>query len=152
MKTINQKIRRLIALVSTNRLNNVLLAIDKVMLEKHGVSLVLLFGSQVTGLTHPGSDIDIGVVFFDKTDLKNNPVEVYDDLRREFAKKFKTQSIDLVYLEETPLSLQFSAVSDSKILYQSSQTTFADYKERVLNYYFDFKFTENIFNQALIQP
>ncbi|MBM3770310.1 MAG: hypothetical protein FJW27_03310 [Acidimicrobiia bacterium] len=31
--------------------------------ERHGLALVVRFGSTVTGLTHPGSDIDLGILF-----------------------------------------------------------------------------------------
>jgi predicted nucleotidyltransferase len=30
---------------------------------RHGLTLVLRFGSTVTGRTHPGSDVDLGIVF-----------------------------------------------------------------------------------------
>jgi len=30
---------------------------------RHGIALVIRFGSTVTGQTHPGSDVDLGVLF-----------------------------------------------------------------------------------------
>jgi len=122
------------------------------ILESQQVGLVMVFGSQVTGLKHSKSDIDVGVVFLDNNKRKEKPVEVYGTLREELVKKLKSDKIDIVYLEETPLSLQYNALRDGVVLYSVSPTFFADYKEKVLKMYFDFKFVEDIFNQAIVQP
>jgi len=122
------------------------------VLKSQQVGLALVFGSQITGAKHPKSDIDIGIVFSDNSHRKQNPVEVYGVLREEFIKRFKTKKIDIVYLEDSPLSLQYKAVRDGAVLYEASSSFFADYKEKVLKMYFDFKFVEDIFNQAIVKP
>ncbi|HEY4524224.1 MAG TPA: nucleotidyltransferase domain-containing protein [Candidatus Paceibacterota bacterium] len=118
-------------------------------MERNEVKLVLLFGSAATGRQHPLSDTDIGVVFADSNRRLKEPVKVYGDLLEEMQKHFSGQ-IDLVYLEETPLSLQYRAVTDGRILYEARVGVMADYKEYVLKYYFDFQFIENIFHQAIL--
>ena len=88
----------------------------------------------------------------DNNKRKEKPVEVYGTLREELVKKLKSDKIDIVYLEDTPLSLQYSALRDGVVLYAVSPSFFANYKEKVLKMYFDFKFVEDIFNQAIVQP
>lgn len=123
--------------------------LNKKLLDSLGVSIVLMFGSRVIGLTHKRSDVDIGVVFSDKTEKMSKPVEVYGKLYEELVKKYRMQNLDIVYLEESPLSLQYRAVADGLALYMKTPVYFADYKETVLKKYFDFKFFENIFNKSI---
>lgn len=125
--------------------------LNKKLLRDLGVGTTLIFGSYITGIKHPKSDIDIGIVFKDKRMKRENPVEVYGSLYEEFKKKFKFENIDIVYLEESPLSLQYKAVRNGIVLYEESPVFYADYKEKILKYYFDFKFFENIFKNAFLQ-
>jgi len=96
----------------------------KIFLQSQKIGLVLVFGSRITGFSHSKSDIDIGIVFSDEIRKKEKPVEVYGALYEEFIKKFKTENIDIVYLEETPLSLQYKAVRDGIVLYEDSPCFF----------------------------
>lgn len=123
--------------------------LNKRVLKNQGVDLVLVFGSRIEGCIHPKSDVDIGVVFRDNKKKNQKPVEIYGSLIEEFAERFKTKNIDIVYLRETPLSLQYKAVTTGIVLYQSSSFDFFDYKEMILRKYFDFKYFEDIFNHAL---
>lgn len=125
--------------------------LNQKVLKSQQVGLALVFGSQIIGSKHSKSDIDIGIVFLNNK-RKQKPVDVYGTLHEEFVKKFKTENIDIVYLEDSPLSLQYKAVRDGVVLYEISPSFFADYKEKVLKMYFDFKFIEDIFNQAIIKP
>lgn len=122
------------------------------ILKKYGVTLALMFGSAVTGNRHPGSDIDIGILFSDADAVKREPVAVYDDLRRVFAEAFPGETIDLVYLHETPLSLQFRAATDGAVLYEETPVALADYLEHAMKRYFDFVFFENIMNEPFRRP
>ena len=124
--------------------------LDPTVLKKHGVSLVLLFGSAVTGNRRQDSDVDFGVLFKNPELAAKNPVEVYGDLQAEFARHFKNQKIDIVYFHEAPLSLQFKAMNDGAVLYQSLPAEFADFKEKIMREYFDFKFFEDIFNAPMV--
>ena len=123
--------------------------INPQIMERNEVKLVLLFGSAATGRQHPLSDTDIGVVFADSNRRLKEPVKVYGDLLEEMQKHFSGQ-IDLVYLEETPLSLQYRAVTDGRILYEKNHSSYVNYKEKVLKYYFDFKFAEEIIYQGFL--
>ncbi|MBU4339046.1 nucleotidyltransferase domain-containing protein [Patescibacteria group bacterium] len=124
--------------------------LNKKILKKNKVGLVIIFGSRVSGRAHTGSDIDIGIVFEDEKIKVKNPVEVYGDLYGVFSKAFKAANPDIVYLREAPLSLQFKAIDEGKVIYETSAKFFADYKEEVMIKYFDFKFTENYFNSVFL--
>lgn len=120
------------------------------LLKDLGIGLVMVFGSRVSGGVHPKSDLDIGVVFFDDHKKQLDPVKIYGSLLEEFGNKFGGDNIDIVYLEETPLSLQYQAVEGGIPLYEGKPHFFFNYKETVLKKYFDFKFFEDIFNQAFL--
>ena len=122
--------------------------LDEDVLRANGVALVILFGSQVEGGAHPLSDVDVGVLFSDLSKLKNDPVDVYGSLHEEFSLKIG-DNIDVVYLHEAPLSLQFRAVMDGIVLYTSKDSFFCDYKERITLLYLDFRFFEKIFDEAV---
>lgn len=124
--------------------------LNKKLLRKNKVGLVIIFGSRVSGGAHPGSDIDIGIVFEDEKIKTEKPVEIYGDLYEVFSKAFKVANPDIVYLREAPLSLQFKAIDEGRVIYEISAKFFADYKEEVMIKYFDFKFTENYFNRVFL--
>lgn len=132
-----------------NRLKTIKLNTE--LLKSLGLGLVVVFGSRVRGRIHPGSDLDLGVVFFAHRQKQIDPVKTYGSLDEEFRSKFGgNNNIDIVYLEETPLSLRYRAVEESLVLYEGKPHFFFDYKEAVLKKYFDFKFFEDIFNQAFL--
>lgn len=124
--------------------------LNEKLLKKNQVGLVILFGSRISGGAHPGSDIDIGIVFEDEKIKSENPLEVYGDLYEVFSKAFNVADPDIVYLQEAPLSLQFKAVNEGFAIYEASNKSFADYKEEAMIKYFDFKFTENYFNSVFL--
>lgn len=123
--------------------------LNKEILESQKVELVVVFGSHTEGTAHAGSDLDIGVVFYNEKIKMENPVEVYGVLLEEIRRAFNTENIDIVYLKESPLSLQFHAVENGIAVYQCADSSLADYKEDVMKKYFDFKFFEDIFNESL---
>jgi predicted nucleotidyltransferase len=130
--------------------------------KKLGVAIVYLFGSQAEGRPGPMSDFDIGVVFTRPEEYRDNTLKAYSQLYDIFVdvlpknylrKRFETRlhEFDLVFLQFAPVSMQYKASKDGIVLYQNSLKSTADYKERAMHNYFDFRFIENIFNEALIQ-
>lgn len=72
-------------------------------LERHGVRLLIQFGSTVTGLTHPGSDLDLGVL------LERVPERLEDEiaLRADAQALFPGREVDLAILNRAdPLLLK----------------------------------------------
>lgn len=126
------------------------LKLDTVLLKKNKVGLVILFGSMITKTAHPESDVDIGIVFENEKLRKKNPVNVYGDLYQVFSATFEIPNPDIVYLKETPLSLQFRAINEGEVIYQSSAKFSSDYREEVMIKYFDFQFMENYSNKIFL--
>jgi predicted nucleotidyltransferase len=124
--------------------------LDKKRLRQCGVGALIVFGSQVEGVAHIQSDIDVGVVFENLEPLKADPVEVYGLLYEELTCKMG-RKVDIVYLHEAPLSLQFNAVTEGVPIFYTSKEFFYDYKERVILLYLDFRYFENIFDEALLE-
>lgn len=122
---------------------------DEEKLNFLGVAAILIFGSAIDGTFHKGSDIDFAVLFKNKEMALKNPVMVYGEIYREISKNFKGK-IDIVYLHEAPLSLQFNAVTEGKLIFCSDENFFYEYKDKTIMLYLDFKYFENIFNEALI--
>jgi len=126
------------------------ITLNQEKLRRSGVGALIVFGSFVEGTFHPGSDIDVGVVFEDLNPLKSDPVEVYGLLYEELTEKIG-ENIDIVYLHEAPLSLQFNAVTEGVSIFYTSEEFYYDYKERIIKLYLDFRFFENIFDEAVLE-
>lgn len=116
-------------------------------LEEFKVGIVYLYGSVVQGYESNLSDMDIGVVFVDPEALENS-LEFYSRLYDIFDEAIRPKKeIDLVFLQQTSLGLQFNVVNEGKVIYETSREFRADYEERVLNEYLDFGGVIDYFNE-----
>ncbi len=52
---------------------------------------------------------------------------------------FPNKELDIVFLNNAPLTLKFEVVTTGKVIYSISEKFSADYKERVIKEYIDFK-------------
>ncbi|GFP22643.1 hypothetical protein HKBW3S44_00581 [Candidatus Hakubella thermalkaliphila] len=106
-------------------------------LERLKVGLVYIFGSQTLGIQTPLSDIDIGIVFFDRKILDDFRMrrKTYTELYDVFADIFPTtleKELDLVFLQQTPLDFQYDGIVKGKILDQRDPKFRVDYEEQIL--------------------
>ena len=125
--------------------------------EKIGIEIIYLFGSQAEGKIHPLSDFDFGIVFEKPEKYKDNTLDVYSKLygiftdvlpksylRRRF--EMREHEFDIVFLQFAPISLQFSAIREGKVLYERNREKRFQYEEHVmkrnadLNYFYDLSF------------
>jgi predicted nucleotidyltransferase len=116
-------------------------------LEKLGVSIVYFFGSKAIRRGTPLSDIDIGVV------LKVAPMErdtrlLYQNLYEMFSELYHGSKLDIVFLQTAPLSLQYSAIKDGKIIFEEDPVVTADYEYMVINQYLDFRPVLDFFDRV----
>ena len=90
--------------------------------EKYGLSLVLLFGSQATGKTHPRSDVDIAY-------LSEKPVDLMEESAISVALMdiFKTSFIDLVSLRNASPLLQKEIADNATVVYESKKSLFNEF-------------------------
>lgn len=99
------------------------------------LDFIVVFGSQARGNTHPLSDVDIGV----KTSAAES--ERFE-MRLKLAGLFDPDSrprIDIVLLDGAPLTLQYRAVRDGKILFERGSEVWPCYVEQVLIRYPDWR-------------
>lgn len=114
---------------------------SKSIMKELGISIVYLFGSSVEGTVTPYSDTDIGIVFREDKDLRDCGI-LYNKIYQEFSKIFKPsfkRELDIVFLQQAPSSLQYSAIKHGQIIYEEDPAHRVDYEERVINLYMDFK-------------
>ena len=114
------------------------------------VSVAYLFGSGAIGKKTRLSDIDIGVVLkgplFDK-DTRS----LYTVLYELFSELYRESKIDIVFLHIAPLSLQYSAIKEGKILFEEDPLLTADYEHGVINQYLDFKPVLDFFDRSMVK-
>ena len=125
--------------------------------KKIGIETIYLFGSQAQGFAGPLSDVDIGVVLEKPEKYKDKTMDIYLKLYSIFVsvlpKKYlkhrfemREHEFDIVFLQFAPISLQFSAIRDGKVLYEKDKEKRLQYEEYIikrnadLNYFYDLSF------------
>jgi predicted nucleotidyltransferase len=120
----------------------------KAELKKVGVSVVYLFGSRATGKESHTSDVDIGVVL-------KKPIEdtrsSYKILYELFSAIYPSSRLDIVFLQKASLSLQYFAIKDGKTIFEEDPKSTADYENRVINQYLDFKPVLDLFDRVTMK-
>ena len=102
--------------------------------EKHGLKLLVLFGSSATGKTHKESDID--VAYLAKKDL-----ELSEEARLiiELMPILKSQSVDLVNIHLAPPLLLYAIADHGKVLYQADPLNFYELQAYAFKRYVEAK-------------
>lgn len=92
----------------------------KKLAEKYNLSLVLLFGSQASGKTHPQSDVDLAFVAEKSISLKD-----IARMQNEFSEKLEIKNLEMVALNNAhPLLLKQAALK-SVVLYEKEKFSYA---------------------------
>ena len=87
----------------------------KTIAEKHGILLVLRFGSAVTGKAHPRSDVDVAVLL----DRPTLSFREHADLALDLQQLFPNEEVDLAVINHAdPLFLK-KITDDCQILFGS---------------------------------
>ncbi len=89
----------------------------------YGLSVVLLFGSRVTGQTHKESDYDIGYTSAKPLSFDEQGLLISDLMR--VVRVSDERMIDLVNLRTAPPLLLHLATSNALVLYEDEPTAFA---------------------------
>ncbi|MGE0592796.1 MAG: nucleotidyltransferase domain-containing protein [Vicinamibacterales bacterium] len=101
---------------------------------RHGILLLLQFGSTVTGATHPGSDLDIGVLVEHVPDS----FETLSDLVTDVQALFPGQDVDVAILNHAdPLFLR--RVMDEARLLFGAPRRFAELRLLAFKRYQDYR-------------
>lgn len=103
------------------------------IVEKVDPDFIVLFGSQVTGITHPGSDVDIA---FYKPQHELSAFEILG-LATELANIIKIK-VDLVDLDNASTVFKAQVFSTGEPLHIASQFDFDEYQMIALSMYYNF--------------
>lgn len=105
---------------------------------------VFLFGSQVNGFTHNKSDIDIALLLESSSEVS---LEKELELSVDITNRFGGKEIDLVILNKAPIILSYRIISQGELIYVKDEYKYAQFKERTLLNYFDFKYVHDTYNR-----
>ena len=97
----------------------------------YGLRLIVLFGSQVTGRTHPESDVDVAV-------LARRPLvtEQRNRLWMEISDAFQAE-VDLAVLNHGEPLLLYQVARTGKPLYEDERWAWAEFTSYAYRYYED---------------
>jgi len=125
--------------------------VDEILLEKYKIQIravlenkesivfAYLFGSSATKTFTPMSDIDIAVYLNPNVDISKERLDLVGDLMLAL----KTDNIDLVILNTSPLPLKARVVQNKEILVDKSPSLRHSFESLVLRQYYDFSIKEN---------
>ncbi|OGP98776.1 MAG: hypothetical protein A2Z51_10630 [Deltaproteobacteria bacterium RBG_19FT_COMBO_52_11] len=111
------------------------------------IFIVYLFGSKALRSGSPLSDMDIGIVY------KNPPLNMdtraaYNKAYELFSELYPQAKLDIVFLQTAPLALQFSAIKEGKVLFEEDPGFTANYENRVIQQYLDFRPVLDFFDRV----
>ena len=105
----------------------------------YNINFAYLSGSWVKGHQHSESDIDIFISFplFEKD--REEFLEKFLDLSTEVELACKIEGIEISVLEKVPLHVQFKAIKEGLLIFESSEGIHVNYLENLMKYYYDHK-------------
>lgn len=123
-------------------------------MEELRVAGIYLFGSEAQGVSGPTSDFDFGVLMENPKILSDAEArkKIYNELYDIFSNQIKQlKNIDIVFLQDGYLQLQYHAVSQGKLIYVKNPQFVGNYKERVIEHHADFAPLRREFHKAILQ-
>ena len=99
------------------------------------VTVAYLFGSTVRGETNGLSDIDIAVLF-DETLTKKEAFDLQLELIGELGSLLKTNNVDLVILNDSPLLLTYNVIRYGIVL-KSEERVRIKFETKIMSRYLD---------------
>jgi len=100
------------------------------------VEVVYLFGSQATNTARPDSDYDFGILFTDKL-TSHGRFETKIDILGFLTSLLKTDAVDLVDLNSSPIRFKYEAIEPRKIIYEKNTRITKGFEYKILTQYFD---------------
>jgi predicted nucleotidyltransferase len=123
-------------------------------LDDSPVTAMVIFGSHALGLSHEGSDYDIGILVKDSNLLEDasQRKELYDKLYDILDDSIgKLVDIDIVFLDRAPGELQAHVMKHGKVLYEKNASAFANFRERTMLEYADFEPYREMFQNVILE-
>lgn len=110
--------------------------ISKYFSTRDEIKFAYLFGSQAKNEEGRLSDIDIAV-YLDENLNSDERFDLRLGLINQASKIFKTDKIDLIVLNDSPLLLSFRVVHDGLILYSNDEIERIQFEAKIMSLYFD---------------
>lgn len=104
--------------------------------EKENVKFAYLFGSYAKNKATILSDVDIAL-YFDERLNSNERFELRLKLINEISVINRTDKIDLIILNDSPLLLSFNVIHDGIILCANDEKRRIQFETKVMSLYFD---------------
>ena len=108
------------------------------------------FGSLVAGELKPLSDLDFGVLVSGKLG-KQKRFDKHLELIGVFSKVLKTDEVDLVMMNDAPMRFSHNIIRSGKLLHCASRTKLADFIEKTVKLYLDFRFFRDAFDNTFLK-
>lgn len=102
------------------------------------VEVAYLFGSVSRSDAGPLSDVDVAVLLDEALDAEKR-FSIRLDLTSRIGSLLKTNKVDIVVLNESPLSLSYNIIKDGVVL-KSEERARVLFESRVLSMYLDRKY------------
>ncbi|PIR91854.1 hypothetical protein COU03_00085 [bacterium (Candidatus Gribaldobacteria) CG10_big_fil_rev_8_21_14_0_10_41_12] len=133
----------------------------KKIFQQMGIQTIYLFGSQANNTAHSLSDVDLGIVLQEPEKHRASTMDIYlklydiftDVLPKDYLKRrfqLRAHEFDIVFLQFTPIKLQFEAIKNKKVLYETDKIKRLDYEEYVIKRYCDLQFIFQLDEQAIL--
>lgn len=125
---------RVAFLASTHDLSTLARRVSDLVASDSRVLLVYVFGSYARGDIGPLSDLDIAVLLTRTASVAHSRA----DLIGAFSTLSGHTSVDLIILNQTPIELAYSVISQGKVLYARTLAERVEYEANVLGRYGDY--------------
>lgn len=124
-------------------------------LKQAGVAVVYFFGSRASGNYFPFSDTDIGIVLNEEqlaTGITSKLYNlVYDILSSMITDEIDGPRLDIAFLQSANPVLAMKAITEGKILFESSGKLRADFEEAIFRRYDDYRRLRREYEEANIR-
>ena len=104
------------------------------------VKVGYIFGSKAKGEENRLSDIDVAILIDEEKTAKNLSYRYKAKVLTELMGILRTQKVDLVILNESPLFLCFRVIRDGLILYSKDEIKRIQFEVKIMSQYLDRKF------------
>lgn len=122
--------------------------------KQKNVRLAYLFGSHGKGSAGPLSDIDVAILL-DKKLTKEDRQKLQLEFIGEISSILKTERIDLVVMNDSPIDLNYEIIKHGKILHVKDSGEKVDMESMILSRYLDRRYYErrslNTFLERIIE-
>ena len=114
------------------------------------VVALYIMGSAAADNLKPLSDLDFGVLLAAEIP-KRLRFEIHLSFLGYLTRKFGTDEVDLVLLNEAPARIAYSIIRCGRLLLCRDEKELADFTEDTVREYLDFKFYQDDFDSTFLQ-